>query len=60
MAGTSERIEAARAQVTVSALNALAVRLSSLNDRRKTLLVVTEGLDAFPVAVRSSWRPSTR
>jgi VWFA-related protein len=48
MAGTSDRIEAARAQVTVSALNALAVRLSSLNDRRKMLVVVTEGLDPSP------------
>ncbi|HVH27478.1 MAG TPA: VWA domain-containing protein [Vicinamibacterales bacterium] len=48
MSGTSDRIEAARAQVAVSALNALAVRLSSLNDRRKTLLVVTEGLDPSP------------
>jgi VWFA-related protein len=48
MTGTAERIVAARAQVAVSALNALAVRLSSLNDRRKTLLVVTEGLDPSP------------
>jgi VWFA-related protein len=45
MSGTPERIDAARTQIAVSALNALAVRLGSLNDRRKTLLVVAEGLD---------------
>jgi VWFA-related protein len=45
MSGAAERIEAARTQIAVSALNALAVRLGALNDRRKTLIVVAEGLD---------------
>ncbi len=44
MAGTPARIEAARNQVALSALNALAIHLGSLTDRRKTLVVVTEGI----------------
>jgi len=43
-AGTPARVEAARTQVAVSALNALAVHLGGLADGRKTVLVVTEGL----------------
>ena len=41
---TPARIDAARTQVALSALNALAVHLGSLTDRRKTLIVVTEGV----------------
>ncbi len=45
MAGTPARIEQVRAQVTTSALNALALHLGSLNsEARKTLVVVSEGL----------------
>lgn len=44
MAGTPARIEGARAQVALSAINALAVHLGSVPDRRKTLIVVTEGM----------------
>jgi VWFA-related protein len=48
MAGTPERIEMARTQVTVSALSALAVHLGSLGDLRKSLVVVSEGLERTP------------
>ena len=57
MAATPARVEAARAQVALSAINALAIHLGSLTDRRKTLIVVTEtvghadrrrGLDNLP------------
>lgn len=44
IAGTPARIDVARAQVALSAINALAVHLGSLTDRRKTLIVATEGL----------------
>ncbi len=44
IAGTPARIEAARNQVALSAINALAIHLGSLTDRRKTLVVVTEGI----------------
>lgn len=44
MAGSPARVEAARMQVSVSALNALAAHLGSLSDLRKTLVVVTERL----------------
>ena len=44
IAGTPARIDAARNQVALSAINALAVHLGSLADRRKTLIVATEGL----------------
>src|SRR5207237_4222146 len=45
IAGTPARIEQLRAQVTTSALNALAVHLGMLStDARKTLIVVSEGL----------------
>jgi len=42
MATTPARIDAARGQVALSAINALAVHLGSLTDRRKTLIVVTD------------------
>lgn len=42
IAGTPARIEAARTQVALSAINALAVQLGSMADRRKTLIIVTE------------------
>jgi VWFA-related protein len=44
MAGTPGRIEAARTQVTVSALNALANQLGVAGTGRKALIVVSEGL----------------
>jgi VWFA-related protein len=44
MAARPARIEVARTQVVVSAINALAVHLGSLTNRRKTLVVVTEGV----------------
>jgi len=47
-AGTPARIEVARNQVVVSALNALGMHLGALGDGRKTLLVVTEGLVGEP------------
>ncbi|MGB7220500.1 MAG: VWA domain-containing protein [Vicinamibacterales bacterium] len=48
MAGAPERIEVARTQVTVSALNALALHLGSLGDLRSSILVVSEGLRRTP------------
>jgi len=44
IAGTPDRIEVVRNQVALSAMNALAVHLGSLADRRKALVVVTEGV----------------
>jgi len=44
MAGVPARIEAARNQVVISALNALAVHFSTFLDQRKTLIVVSEGV----------------
>jgi VWFA-related protein len=44
IAGTPARIDATRNQVALSAVNALAVHLGSLGDRRKALLVATEGI----------------
>ena len=44
IAGTPARIDAARSQVSLSALNALAIHLGSLGDGRKTLIVATEGI----------------
>jgi VWFA-related protein len=46
IAGTPARIEAARNQVAWSAINALAVHMGGLTDRRKTLIVVSEGIAA--------------
>ncbi len=45
MAGAPGRIEAARTQVAISALNAIAVHFSHVPDRRKTLIVVSEGME---------------
>ena len=44
LATTPGSIDAARAQVTMSALSALAIHLGSLGDARKTLVLVSEGL----------------
>jgi hypothetical protein len=44
IAGAPARIEAARVQIAVSALNALATHLSAMADARKTLVVVADGL----------------
>src|SRR5262249_51702423 len=44
IAGTPARIESARTQVALSAINALTVHLGSLTDRRKTLVVAAEGI----------------
>jgi VWFA-related protein len=44
IAGTPVRIEAARSQVTLSALNALAHQLGASGTGRKALIVVAEGL----------------
>ncbi len=44
IAGGPARIDAARNQVALSAINALAVHLGSLTERRKTLIVATEGI----------------
>jgi len=68
IAGTPARIEAARNQVALSAVNALAVHLGSLADRRKILIVASEGvggserrrgleyLPTFDTIVRSAMR----
>jgi VWFA-related protein len=44
MAGAPARIDSARTQVALSAINALAVHFANYPDRRKTLLVVSEGV----------------
>jgi VWFA-related protein len=44
IAGTPPRIEATRAQVALSAMNALAIHLGTDAEGRKTLIVVTEGV----------------
>jgi VWFA-related protein len=44
MAGTPARIEAARTQVALSAINALAVQLGTVDEGRKALIVLTEGM----------------
>jgi VWFA-related protein len=44
IAGTPPRIEAARTQVALSAMNALAIHLGTDAEGRKTLIVVTEGI----------------
>lgn len=46
MAGVPQRIEKARTQVALSAINALAVHFAAFTDRRKTLIVVSEGMAA--------------
>jgi hypothetical protein len=47
IAGTPARIDNARNQVAWSAINALAVHVGALTDGRKTLIVVSEGIDAM-------------
>jgi hypothetical protein len=42
IAGTPARIDLTRSQVALSAINALAIHLGSLTDRRKTLIVATD------------------
>jgi VWFA-related protein len=44
IAGAPARIDTARGQIALSALNALATHLASLGDGRKTLVVVADGL----------------
>ena len=44
IAGTPARIDAARNQVALSSINALALHLGSLADRRKTIVVASEGV----------------
>ena len=44
IAGTPPRIDAARAQVALSAMNALAIQLGTGAEGRKTLVVVAEGI----------------
>src|SRR6266850_1636958 len=67
IAGTPARVEAARAQVALSAMNALAIQLGADGVGRKTLIVVTEGvgradrrrgqdLPTFETVVRSANR----
>jgi VWFA-related protein len=48
MVGSPQRIQTLRTQIAVSALNALAVQLGTINNLRKTLLVVSERLDHAP------------
>src|SRR4051812_14243469 len=48
MVGDTERIEIARDQVVLSALNALAVNLGPLAEGRKNLIVVTEAIGRPP------------
>ena len=48
MVGSPQRIQALRTQIAVSALNALAVQLGTINNLRKTLIVVSERLDHAP------------
>jgi VWFA-related protein len=44
MAGTPARIEAARTQLALSAINALAAHLGTVDDRRKALIILTDGM----------------
>jgi VWFA-related protein len=44
IAGTPARIEEVRAQVAISALNALVLHVGKLNDARKSVVLVSEGL----------------
>ena len=46
MAGSDVHVESERTQIAISALNALAEQMGSLNNLRKTLLLVTEGFHA--------------
>jgi hypothetical protein len=55
IANMPARIEAARSQVTISALNALAIHLGSLSDARKTIVLVSETLP--PAERRRGFEP---
>ena len=57
IAGTPARIEAARTQVALSALNALAIHLGTAGAGRKALVVVSEGL-ARPERRRGEFMPT--
>jgi VWFA-related protein len=57
IAGTPVRIEAARTQVALSALNALAIHLGTAGTGRKALVVVSEGL-ARPERRRGEFTPT--
>jgi VWFA-related protein len=48
MVGSPQRIETLRTQISISALNALALQLGTANSFRKTLLVVSERLGHLP------------
>jgi VWFA-related protein len=48
MVGSPQRIQTLRTQIAISALNALAVQLGTINNLRKTLIVVSERLDHAP------------
>ena len=48
MVGSPQRIQTLRTQITISALNALALKLGTVSSLRKTLLVVSERLDRAP------------
>src|SRR5262249_4262473 len=58
IAGAPARIDAARGQIAVSALNALATHLASLGDGRKTLVVVADGLGRRARAARGEPLPA--
>jgi VWFA-related protein len=58
IAGAPARIDAARGQIAVSALNALATHLASLGDGRKTLVVVADGLGRRARAARGEPLPT--
>jgi VWFA-related protein len=58
MAGSPARIEAARTQIAVSALNALATHLGTLGSDRKTLIVVSDGLGDTPRLRRGDALPT--
>jgi VWFA-related protein len=57
IAGTPARIEAARTQVALSALNALAIHLGTAGAGRKALIVISEGL-ARPERRRGEFMPT--
>jgi VWFA-related protein len=58
IAGAPARIDTARGQIAVSALNALATHLASLGDGRKTLIVVADGLVRRARAARGEPLPT--
>jgi len=58
IAGAPARIDTARGQIAVSALNALATHLASLGDGRKTLVVVADGLGRRARAARGEPLPT--